>query len=55
MDKHYGLFHISELVGMFLNASGIKGFESFMGLNPDDIADRLTFWDSFKIVYEGKV
>jgi len=41
----------SELVGRFLNEAEIPYFESYKGLNPDTIADRIERWKQFTVVF----
>jgi len=43
----------SEYSSKFLHFSDCCGFESYWGLNPDCLADRIRKWKDFYIVFEG--
>lgn len=54
--SYKGKFKVcSELVAYYCNQLEIKGFENYMGINPDDIASRIRYWDAFTIIAEGVV
>ena len=48
---HFGKPVCSELVWMFLNATGMKDCDYYWGMTPDDVADAIDKWDVFDVVY----
>lgn len=45
----------SELVAMFLYASGVRASDKSFGVDPDDLVDYCRARDDYEIVYEGNL
>lgn len=43
----------SEFAGYFGHLAELEEFNTYWGLNPDDLADMIRKWDCFAVVFEG--